>query len=90
MLVVRGTKKLRDRAKGPLGGSADVSTTELGDWFATALFWKPQVALLVNARTMLPMFVPLTPASSPEASSREGRRWLRRRTDHVQPPSGAR
>jgi hypothetical protein len=37
----------------------DASTTVLGDWFATALFWKPQVALLVNHRTLLPVFRPL-------------------------------
>lgn len=62
MLVVRGTKKLRDRVKGPVAGDDDVSTGVLGDWFATALFWKPQVALAVNARTYLPVFVPLAPA----------------------------
>ncbi len=62
MLVVRGTKKLRDRVKGPAADSGDVSTGRLGDWFATALFWKPQVALLVNARTFLPVFMPLAPA----------------------------
>ena len=45
MLVVRGTKKLRDRVKGPTATAAEVSTTQLGDWFATALFWRPQVAL---------------------------------------------
>ncbi|WP_420639931.1 DUF6933 domain-containing protein [Candidatus Poriferisocius sp.] len=40
------------------------STTMLGDWFANALFWKPQVALFVNARTMLPVYVPLAPAAT--------------------------
>lgn len=59
---MRGTKKLRDRLKGPVAGGGDVSTGLLGDWFATALFWKPQVALLVNARTFLPVFMPLAPA----------------------------
>lgn len=62
MLVVRGTKKLRDRVKGPVAGDDDESTGLLGDWFATALFWKPQVALLVNARTFLPVLVPPAPA----------------------------
>lgn len=62
MLVVRGTKKLRDRVKDPAADGGDVSTGVLGDWFATALFWKPQVALVVNARTFLPVFVPLAPA----------------------------
>lgn len=64
MLVLRGTKKLRDRVKGRGASSGDESTTVLGDWFATALFWKPQVALLVNQRTLLPVFVPLAPAST--------------------------
>ena len=62
MLVVRGTKKLRDRVKGPTIVDDDVSTGVLGDWFATAQFWRPQVALVVNARTYLPLFVPLAPA----------------------------
>lgn len=63
VLVVRGTKKLRDRVKAPVA-TDDVSTTVLGDWFATALFWKPQVALLVNRRTLVPVFMPLAPAAS--------------------------
>lgn len=64
MLVVRGTKKLRDRIK-TSGVATDVaSTTVLGDWFATALFWRPQVALLVNQRTFVPVFVPLAPAAT--------------------------
>lgn len=64
MLVVRGTKKLRDRVKAPVAAGDDASTTVLGDWFATALFWKPQVALLVNQRTFVPVFMPLAPAAS--------------------------
>lgn len=64
MLVLRGTKKLRDRVKGPAATTDDTSSTVLGDWFATALFWKPQVALLVNQRTLLPVFMPLAPAAT--------------------------
>ncbi len=64
MLVVRGTKKLRDRVRATPAGAGEVSTTLLGDWFATALFWKPQVALLVNERTLLPVFMPLAPAAT--------------------------
>ena len=62
MLVVRGTKKLRDRLKGPTAAERDRSTTSLGDWFATALFWRPNIALLVNSRTLLPVFTELAPA----------------------------
>ncbi|WP_395160940.1 plasmid pRiA4b ORF-3 family protein [Ilumatobacter sp.] len=63
MLIIRGTKKLRDRMKSaPAASPDDESTTVLGDWFATALFWKPQAALLVNSQTMIPVFTPLAPA----------------------------
>lgn len=62
--MIRGTKKLRDRAKGTPARDGDVSTTELGDWFATALFWRPQVALLVNTRTFIPVFMELAPAAT--------------------------
>jgi len=64
MLVVRGTKKLRDRVRATPAGDGDVSTTMFGDWFATALFWKPEVALLVNERTLLPVYMPLAPAAT--------------------------
>ena len=64
MLIVRGTKKLRDRMKrAPAALPGDESTTLLGDWFANALFWRPQAALLVNTRTMIPVFTPLAPAA---------------------------
>jgi len=36
----------------------------LGNWYATVLFWKPQVALLINERTLLPVMLPLAPADS--------------------------
>jgi len=65
VLVVRGTKKLRDRLKkAPAAGSDDASTTQLGDWFATALFWRPQVALFVNQQTFIPVLVELVPAAT--------------------------
>src|SRR6478735_10535193 len=63
MLIVRGTKKLRDRVM-QRAEESDASTTVLGDWFATALFWRPQVALLVNQRTFVPVFMPLAPAAT--------------------------
>jgi hypothetical protein len=36
----------------------------LGPWYATALFWRPQVALLVNESTLLPVLMPLAPAAT--------------------------
>lgn len=64
MLVIRGTKKLRDRVDVPPAGNDEESTTALGDWFANALLWRPQVALLVNSRTLLPVFMELAPAAT--------------------------
>jgi len=64
VLIVRGTRKLRDRVKGPSAAEHDRSTTTLGDWFATAVPWRPQVALLVNERTMVPVLLPLAPSAS--------------------------
>jgi hypothetical protein len=62
MLVVRATKKLRDRL-GPLTlQPAETSTTRLGDWYATVWFWKPQVALFVSETTLFPVLMPLAPA----------------------------
>jgi hypothetical protein len=59
------TEKLLDRLKVPIASpSPPPSTTVLGNWYATALFWQPQVALLVNERTLLPVLMPLAPAST--------------------------
>lgn len=63
MFCLHCTKKLIDRIKPELD-SQGVSTTRLGSWYATALFWKPQVALLVNERTLLPVIMPLAPAAT--------------------------
>lgn len=64
MLVIRSTKKLRDRVKGAPAADGEASTSALGDWFANALFWRPHVALLVNSRTLLPVFMDLAPAAT--------------------------
>jgi len=62
VLVVRGTKKFLDRV-----GRADagvVSSGRLGDWYANVWFWRPQVAIFVNAMSLLPVLVPFAPAAS--------------------------
>jgi hypothetical protein len=64
MLVIRGTKKLRDRVNSAHVVDGEESNTALGDWFANALFWRPQVGLLVNSRTLLPVFMELAPAAT--------------------------
>jgi uncharacterized protein DUF6933 len=65
MLIVHATRKLAQR----LGGFASAPTfpsaaPALGAWYATAIFWKPQVVLFVSESTLLPVFVPLAPAST--------------------------
>lgn len=64
MFTLHCTAKLRGRLKRPLWRQRQPATTMLGDWYATVLFWKPQVALLINERTLLPVILPLAPADS--------------------------
>ena len=64
MYTLHCTKKLLDRVKVSPLTSSPPPTTALGNWYATGLFWKPQVALLVNERTLLPVLMPLAPAST--------------------------
>ena len=64
MLIVRGTKKLLDRIGPPTLRDGEQSTTLLGQWYATALPWRPQIALLVNEPTLLPVLMPLAPAAT--------------------------
>ena len=63
MLAVRGTKKVLSRV-GIAAPVHELSTCAPGDWYAKTLFWRPQVALFVNERTRLPVFVPLAPTKS--------------------------
>jgi hypothetical protein len=64
VLTVRATRKFLDRL-GPVTPGADQSpTTLLGDWYGTAWFWRPQVALLVSEVTLLPVLMPLAPAGT--------------------------
>ena len=64
MYSLHCTKKLLDRIKPLIAVSLPPPTTALGNWYATVLFWKPQLALLVNERTLLPVLMPLAPAST--------------------------
>ena len=65
IFTVHATKKLLDRVKQPVRPPVADPAPALGNWYANAIFWKPQqVALLMNERTLLPVFVPLAPASS--------------------------
>ena len=64
MLIVRATGKLRQRLGRSTLREGERATTLLGEWYATALFWRPQVALLVNEPTLLPVLMPLAPAAT--------------------------
>jgi hypothetical protein len=64
VLIIRATKKLLDRIGPPTLREGEQSTTMLGQWYATALPWRPQVALLVNEPTLLPVLIPLAPAAT--------------------------
>jgi hypothetical protein len=56
-------QKLLDRIKPAATAPVGSSTVLMGSWYATVLFWKPQLALLVNERTLLPVLMPLAPAA---------------------------
>ncbi|MCP4966026.1 MAG: hypothetical protein GY926_12420 [bacterium] len=45
--TIHATKKLLDRVKRPAEAPVDEPSTVLGSWYATAVFWKPQVAIPV-------------------------------------------
>jgi len=66
MFVVHGTKKILDRVHSTTPPAPDPPpvTTILGAWYATVLFWQPQIALFVNEPTRLPLFVPLAPGAT--------------------------
>jgi hypothetical protein len=63
VIIVRGTKKFLAR----VGKPSDIgleSRGHLGDWYANVWFWRPQVAVFVNERSLVPVLLPLAPAST--------------------------
>jgi hypothetical protein len=64
VFTVHATKKLLDRVKQRVGPPVTEPASALGNWYASALFWKPQVVLLVNELTLLPVLMPLAPAAT--------------------------
>lgn len=65
MFALHCTAKLRNRLNRLPDVARPATSTALGDWYAAALFWRPQqVALLVNEQTLLPILMPLAPARS--------------------------
>ena len=62
MYSICATKKLLDRVGQPVGDAVAFPTTALGNWYATALSWRPQVAHFLSERTLVSVLVPLAPA----------------------------
>lgn len=62
MYTLHCTKKLLDRLGGKVEAHAATPTSVLGNWYATVLFWRPQMALLVSERVLLPVLMPVAPA----------------------------
>jgi hypothetical protein len=63
MVIIHGTKKLLDRIPSPPSDIHE-TTGPLGSWYATVLFWRPQVALLVDEDIYLPLLMPLAPTAT--------------------------
>ena len=75
MFSIHATKKLLDKVNRPVLPAVSEPATILGNWYANVLFWKPQVVLLVNERTLLPVLMPFAPSATlsdrfPEALER--------------------
>jgi hypothetical protein len=64
MFYLHCSKQLLDRVSSGLSEPTGTGGNILGNWYAKAIFSKPQVALFVNERTLLPVLMPLAPASS--------------------------
>lgn len=64
MFSLHATKKLLDRVRAPIEPVVSEPTTALGNWYGTVLFWRPQLALLVNEQTLYPILMPLASAAT--------------------------
>lgn len=64
VLVVRATAKLLNLVGPPTVPAGGRGTTLLGPWYATVLFWRPRVVLLVSEATLLPVLMPAAPAAT--------------------------
>ncbi|GAA2655694.1 hypothetical protein Adu01nite_51000 [Paractinoplanes durhamensis] len=67
-MIVRATKKLRQRLGSATPYDGEPSATLLGEWYATLLPWRPQqLILLVNEETLLPVLMPVAPGATAPA-----------------------
>ena len=52
MLIVRATRKLRQRLGSAAPDDGEPSTTLLGEWYATLLPWRPRQLIRRNGRAV--------------------------------------
>lgn len=64
MFTFRCTGKLLKRLAGSQEDSPTVPSTKLGDWYGHLLFTRPQLALCVSERTLLPVLIPAADAAT--------------------------
>lgn len=64
VFTVHATKKLLDRVTQRRRPEVATPTSMMGNWYATFVGWRPQVALFVNEQTLLPVLTPLAPAAT--------------------------
>ncbi len=64
MITIHATGKLRTKTRQQPIADPPASTGRLGSWYATDLGWRPRMALFVNEPTLLPVLVPLAPATT--------------------------
>ena len=78
VFAIHATRKLLDRVKEPVREPVAEPSTALGNWYATAMFWRPrQVVLLVSERTLLPVLMPLARVLGRGARTARGAPGLR-------------
>jgi hypothetical protein len=64
VLVVHATKKLAQRIGGFNAPAEQEPVPRLGAWYANVMIWRPQAALFVSQTTLLPVLMPMAPAST--------------------------
>jgi hypothetical protein len=64
VFVLHGTRRFLDRVGRPAVEAIEPSTTALGAWYATALFWKPASCVVRERAALLPVLAPFAPAAT--------------------------
>ena len=62
--TIHATRKLLTRVKQAPTQANTEPTTTLGNWYANKMPWRPEVAILVNETTLLPVYIALAPSAT--------------------------